>query len=64
MIKALSATAIMIVLVRVDLMFLPYQHYMYNELEIREISASIITLYAGIFFTTEEEDQIGLMLFA
>jgi hypothetical protein len=47
----------MVTIVRADLIVQPYNLMLFNELEVREISASIVTLYAGLIFVSEEEDE-------
>jgi hypothetical protein len=50
----------MVGIVRANLIILPYNLNLFNELEVREISASIVTLYAGLIFVSEEEgDEYG-----
>jgi glucan phosphoethanolaminetransferase (alkaline phosphatase superfamily) len=41
----------------------PYKTLIFNELEQREITASIITLYGGMLFLSEDSDTKGFSIF-
>jgi hypothetical protein len=62
--KALFAVTILIIVNRIENVLKPYKLQIFNELETREIFASIITLYAGILFLREESDTKIFSIFA
>ena len=63
--KVLSATSIMIVILRVQNDLEPYKDDSHNKLEFNEIITGAFTIYATLIFQNDEKNnsQIDLMIF-
>ena len=55
--KVLSATALMIGILRIQKKFEPYKTDSYNKLEFNEIVTGTLTIYATMIYQDEENNQ-------
>ena len=48
--KPLSAVILLVFSLRIQELLSPYKKRVFNELEFREMAASVVTLYSGLLF--------------